>query len=165
MAEKIIQMEKGEVVVTEPITCKNCGSNAVVKYGSYKGVPRYWCKSCQRKFKGDTDLFHMKTSPEQISSALRMYYDGMSIKDIQGLLKQEHDNSPSKKTIYQSNAFSVRSDLKQPVVVQTEDWDAQFVPDCKPPQENLVKVGWWGERKGRARMSGLSGGSRFSTFA
>jgi len=43
----------------------------------------------------------MKTSPEQISSALRMYYDGMSIKDIKGLLKQEHNNDPSKKTIYQ----------------------------------------------------------------
>lgn len=84
-----------------PITCKNCGSTAVVKFGSYKGVQRYWCKSCKRKFKGDTDLFHMKTSPEQISSALRMYYDGMSIKDIKGLLKQEHNNDPSKKTIYQ----------------------------------------------------------------
>lgn len=84
-----------------PTTCKNCGSNAIVKYGSYKGIPRCWCKACKRKFKADTALFHMKTSPEQISSALRMYYDGMSIKDIKGLLRQEHDNDPSKKTIYQ----------------------------------------------------------------
>jgi transposase-like protein len=102
MAEtKTVKYNHGQVVVSEPITCKNCGSNAVVKFGSYKGVQRYWCKSCKRKFKGDTDLFHMKTSPEQISSALRMYYDGMSIKDIKGLLKQEYDNDPSKKTIYQ----------------------------------------------------------------
>jgi len=97
---KIIQSSQNQIIVNAPIACKNCGSNAVVKFGSYKGVQRYWCKSCQRKFKGDTDLFHMKTSPEQISSALRMYYDGMSIKDIKGFLKQEHNNDPSKKTIY-----------------------------------------------------------------
>jgi transposase-like protein len=30
-----------------------------------------------------------------------MYYDGMSVKDIKGLLKQEYHNDPSKKTIYQ----------------------------------------------------------------
>ena len=98
---KVIQSSQNRVIVSVPITCKNCGSNAVVKYGSYKGVPRYWCKSCQRKFKGDSDLFHMKTSPEQISSALRMYYDGMSVKDIKDFLKQEYQNDPSKKTIYQ----------------------------------------------------------------
>jgi putative transposase len=98
---KVIESKENQVVVSEQVTCKNCGSNAVVKYGSYKGVPRYWCKSCNRKFKADNTLFHMKTSPEQISSALRMYYDGMSIKDIQGLLQQEYQNKPSKKTIYQ----------------------------------------------------------------
>jgi putative transposase len=97
---KVIESKENQVVVSEQVTCKNCGSNAVVKYGSYKGVPRYWCKSCNRKFKADNTLFHMKTSPEQISSALRMYYDGMSIKDIQGLLQQEYQNKPSKKTIY-----------------------------------------------------------------
>jgi putative transposase len=100
MTDKVIELAEGKVVVSEPITCKNCGSNAVVKFGTYKGVQRYWCKSCKRKFKGDTDLFHMKTSPEQISSALRMYYDGMSVKDIKGLLKQEYQNDPSKKTVY-----------------------------------------------------------------
>lgn len=98
---KTIESKGNQITVDAPVTCKNCGSNAVVKFGSYKGVQLYYCKSCQRKFKGDTTLFHMKTSPEQISSALRMYYDGMSIKDIKGLLKQEHHNDPSKKTIYQ----------------------------------------------------------------
>ncbi|HXZ95064.1 MAG TPA: DDE-type integrase/transposase/recombinase, partial [Dehalococcoidia bacterium] len=98
---RVTESKENQVIVGVPITCKNCGSNAVTKYGSYKGVARYWCKSCKRKFKADSDLFHMKTSPEQISSALRMYYDGMSIKDIQGLLQQEYQNKPSKKTIYQ----------------------------------------------------------------
>jgi len=81
-------------------TCKYCNSKVVVKFGKYKDIQLYWCKTCKRKFKGDTTLFHMKTPPEQISSALRMYYDGMSVKDIKGLLKQEYHNDPSKKTVY-----------------------------------------------------------------
>ena len=52
------------------ITCKYCGAEAIVKYGTYNGVQRYWCKVCKRKFKGDDTLFHMKVSPEFISSAL-----------------------------------------------------------------------------------------------
>jgi len=87
--------------MNEIATCKYCNNpSAVVKFGTYKGTQLYWCKSCKRKFKGDTTLFHMKTPPEQISSALRMYYDGMSVKDIKGLLKQEYQNDPSKKTVY-----------------------------------------------------------------
>jgi transposase-like protein len=39
-----------EETTTKTIICKNCGSEAVVKFGSYKGVPRYWCKACKRKF-------------------------------------------------------------------------------------------------------------------
>ncbi len=37
---------------TKAVTCKNCGSEAMVKFGTYYGVQRYWCKVCQRKFKG-----------------------------------------------------------------------------------------------------------------
>ncbi len=87
---------------SEMPSCKYCGnSKTVVRFGTYKDIQLFWCKSCKRKFKGDTTLFHMKTPPEQISSALRMYYDGMSIKDIKNFLKQEHNNNPSKKTIYE----------------------------------------------------------------
>jgi len=56
--------------IVNTIICKNCGSPAVVKFGTYKGVQRFWCKSCQRKFKADNALFHMKVSPEYISTAL-----------------------------------------------------------------------------------------------
>jgi transposase-like protein len=83
------------------IKCKNCGSEAVVKYGSYKGVPRYWCKVCKRKFKGDNALFHMKVSPEYISMALSMYYSGSSISDIRNHLKQEYGYYPSKHVVFE----------------------------------------------------------------
>jgi transposase-like protein len=81
--------------------CKNCGSTAVVRFGTYKGVQRYWCKTCKRKFKADNALFHMKVSADHISSALSMYYAGMSINDIRNHLKQEHDYYPPKSVVYQ----------------------------------------------------------------
>lgn len=87
--------------IISQIKCKYCGSEAVNKYGSYKGIPRYWCKVCQRKFKGDDALFHMKVSPEHISTALSMYYSGSSISDIRNHLKQEHGYYPSKHVVFE----------------------------------------------------------------
>lgn len=48
-----------EIRTVEQVACKNCGSEAVLKYGSYKGVPRYYCKVCRRKFKADDNLSGM----------------------------------------------------------------------------------------------------------
>ena len=89
-----------EEVITEDITCKNCGSTAVVKFGSYKGVPRYWCKSCKRKFKADSDLYRMKVPADYVSDALSMYYSGMAVNDIRTNLKQQHDYYPSQSVVY-----------------------------------------------------------------
>jgi putative transposase len=82
------------------ITCKSCGSTHVRKYGLYKGVQRYFCNDCGSKFKVDDTLFHMKTPANQVSSALNMYYEGMSIKAIRRNLQQEYGNMPSTATIY-----------------------------------------------------------------
>lgn len=81
--------------------CKSCGSNRVRKYGKYKGVQRYFCNECGSKFKADDTLFHMKTPANQVSSALNMYYEGMSIKAIRRNLQQEYGNMPSTATIYE----------------------------------------------------------------
>ncbi|MDD4859466.1 MAG: DDE-type integrase/transposase/recombinase [Dehalococcoidales bacterium] len=88
-----------EIIST--VKCKNCGSEAVVKFGSYKGVQRYYCKVCKRKFKGDNALFHMKASPEYVTSALSMYYSGLSIDDICDHMKQEHGYYPSKHVVHE----------------------------------------------------------------
>ena len=83
------------------MNCKYCQSRNVVKFGTYNGVQRYWCKACERKFKADDTLFHMKTPTNQVSSALNAYYEGMPIKAIRRHLLQEHDNAPSTATIYE----------------------------------------------------------------
>lgn len=82
-------------------TCKHCGSTAVVRFGTYNGVQRWWCKVCKRKFKADDTLFHMKTPANQVTSALNMFYEGMSIKSICRNLQQEYGNMPSTATIYE----------------------------------------------------------------
>ena len=88
-------------VILRPSHCPNCDDSHIVKYGTYKGVQRWWCKSCKRKFKADGTLFHMKTPAKQVSSAMSMYYEGMSIKAITRQLKQDHNNAPSTATIYE----------------------------------------------------------------
>lgn len=92
-------MERGNI--NNNPSCKHCGSTGVSKYGTYKGVQRYWCKVCNRKFKNDDTLFHMKTPANQVSSALNMYYEGMSIKAVRRNLQQEYGNMPSTATIYE----------------------------------------------------------------
>jgi len=91
-----------ELIKTNEIpVCKLCQSDDVIKYGKYKGVQRYFCRTCKSKFKADDTLFHMKTPANQVSSALNMYYEGMSIKAISRNLKQEYGNMPSTATIYE----------------------------------------------------------------
>ena len=89
------------VDIITKVTCKNCGSEGVVKFGSYKGVQRYYCKACKRKFKADDSLFHMKVSGDYISTALSMYYSGSSISDIRNHLRQEHGYYPSKHVVFE----------------------------------------------------------------
>jgi putative transposase len=86
---------------TGRIICKYCNSAAVVKFGKYKNVQRYWCKSCQRKLKADDALFHMKKSLQCVSSALSLYYNGMSIANIGNYLQWEYGYHPSKSVVYE----------------------------------------------------------------
>lgn len=87
--------------MNELTVCKHCGSSEdVVKFGTYKGTQLYWCKVCQRKFKADNDLFHMKVPAEYVSSALDAYYKGLSIGDVCDHLKQEHNYAPSKSVVF-----------------------------------------------------------------
>ncbi|MFC2031837.1 transposase [Chloroflexota bacterium] len=86
---------------TTEVVCKYCVSKAVSKYGKYGATQLYWCKICARKFKGDDTLFHMKVSPEYISSALALYYTGLSINDICLHFRDAKGYHPSKSVVFQ----------------------------------------------------------------
>jgi putative transposase len=91
------------VIENEPTTikCKYCQSEAILKFGKYKGVQRYWCKSCERKFKADDTTPHMKTNASEVSSAVSMWYEGMSLEAINRQLLQNYGHTHSSATLYE----------------------------------------------------------------
>ncbi|APV43797.1 transposase [Dehalogenimonas formicexedens] len=82
------------------ITCKYCQSEHVSKFGKYKETQLYWCPSCKRKFKADSALFNMQKPPNYVTSALNMFYTGMSYGDISKFLEQEYQYKASKHVLY-----------------------------------------------------------------
>jgi putative transposase len=84
----------------EKITCKHCNSPNVVKYGTFEGVQRYWCKDCKRKFVPNNALAKMHTPVKVIASAVGMYYGGMPLDSIQRQLEQDYDIRMSESGIW-----------------------------------------------------------------
>jgi len=84
------------------VKCKLCsGIACVVRYGTYNGIQRYYCKRCKHKFFDNTAPPGMRTSVEQISLALSMANEGMTSGTIRRILKTTYDNFPSVSTIYE----------------------------------------------------------------
>ncbi len=84
----------------ETPNCKYCGSPNVVKFGTFEGVQRYWCKDCERKFADNDALPKMKTPVTVIASALSCYYGGMPLDAIQRHLQQQYGTYYSEMGIY-----------------------------------------------------------------
>jgi putative transposase len=81
------------------LTCKYCGSPNVIKFGTFNGVQRYWCKDCKRKFVADK-LPKMKTDVNVISAALSCYFGGMPLDAIQRHLEQQFHHYYTEMGIY-----------------------------------------------------------------
>lgn len=82
------------------IKCKYCQSPNVIKFGTFNGVQRYWCKDCKRKFADNRALPKMKTDVNIISSALSCYFGGMPLDAIQRHLQQQFKVYYSEMGIY-----------------------------------------------------------------
>src|SRR4030042_1320800 len=82
------------------INCKYCQSPNVVKFGTFEGVQRYWCKDCKRKFVPNEALAKMRTPVKVIASAVGMYYGGMPLDSIQRQLEQDYGIRMSESGIY-----------------------------------------------------------------
>ena len=82
------------------MNCKYCDSLNVIKFGTFQGIQRYWCKDCKRKFTELDTLPKMKTPINEIGSVLNMYYDGMPIDAIQAQLNLQHGKYLSEPGIY-----------------------------------------------------------------
>jgi len=116
------------------MNCKYCGSPNIIKFGTFNGVQRYWCKDCKRKFVADK-LPKMKTPTNHISSALSCYFGGMPLDSIQRHLQQQFGIYYSEMGIYNwvkrfSKEAVDRIKDFQPIVGDT------FIGD-----ETMIKVG------------------------
>jgi len=81
------------------MNCKYCGSPNIIKFGTFQGIQRYWCKDCKRKFVANK-LPKMKTPTNHISSALSCYFGGMPLDAIQRHLQQQFKVYYSEMGIY-----------------------------------------------------------------
>ena len=87
--------------VLEDFSCKYCGATDVIRYGTENGTQYWWCKKCKHKFADNYSQPEMKTPPNQIASALSMYYEGMSLNAIRRHLDQQYNICPSVSTIWE----------------------------------------------------------------
>ncbi|MDD1689791.1 MAG: DDE-type integrase/transposase/recombinase [Methanoregula sp.] len=71
--------------------CVYCGSSIIVKDGirhnDYGDVQTYYCKECQQHFTLNTGFEGMKTSPQDITSAMQLYFSGLSFRNVTKALK------------------------------------------------------------------------------
>jgi transposase-like protein len=84
----------------QSVTCKFCSSPDIVKYGTFHGMQRYFCKSCRRKFADNDALPKMKTPIWIISLSLNCYYNGMSLAAVQKEINQRHGAYYAQSSIY-----------------------------------------------------------------
>lgn len=124
----------------QPIRCKWCGSEDIMKYGSRKGIQEYICQKCGRKFTAKDAPYKKQTPTEQIGASLNMFYDGLSFSDIAKHLAETYNNPVSESTVYRwvmDYTMKAVNALEQLKPIVSEVW----VVD-----ETVVKVGgvnWW----------------------
>jgi transposase-like protein len=74
----------------------------VVKNGVRTGnIQYYLCRNCGRAFAGNNALEGMKYPPDQIATAIRLFYEGLSIDKIRRELDSLYHVYPSDSTVYE----------------------------------------------------------------
>jgi transposase-like protein len=87
-------------IILFEIRCKHCDSREISKFGRYKNIQRWWCKSCKRKFTDNRAPPGMRTPLNMIQSAVSMFYNGVAIITIRRQLQADYNNYPSESIVY-----------------------------------------------------------------
>ncbi|MGA2671138.1 MAG: IS6 family transposase [Dehalococcoidia bacterium] len=139
-AKPVVHLEEHHFTQPEPIKCKWCGSVDIKKYGIRDGVQEYFCLKCGRKFNAKDVPYKKQTPVEQIGTALDMFYDGLSLRNIARHLEHTYNNPVNESTIYRwvmsytEKAVNILEKLKP------------RVSDILVVDEIVIKVGgdnWW----------------------
>jgi len=97
-AESQCEVSSMETVI---ITCKYCGSTNLVKYGKKGDTQYYKCKDCNHTFAWNDALPGMRYPPDQIATAISLFYDGLSIDAVRRQIDSIYRVYPSDSTVYE----------------------------------------------------------------
>lgn len=87
---------------TYSVTCPKCQSARVIKAGQQNGQQRYSCKECKKWFRANGIPEGRRVPAEQMGMAIRMFYSGLSYKQIAETMADAFDiPEPSKATVYE----------------------------------------------------------------
>ncbi len=90
------------VTTTETFNCPVCESGKVIKSGTQSGEQRYLCHACNTRFRANGKGLGRRVPAAPVCSALRMFYNGMSYKQIAEGMRDMFDIPElSKATIYE----------------------------------------------------------------
>lgn len=84
----------------KPQFCKYCGSTHISRYGTVKGVRRYFCCTCKRKFNSKDNLFHMKVPRLYVETAQYLWAHNLLYREIAQYLEEHFSYSPSLSSIH-----------------------------------------------------------------
>ena len=127
-----------EFTRTETITvdCPHCAAADVVRVGKRNGYQRYRCEGCGRKFRYNGMAPGHRVGSEQIGLAIRLFYSGMSYKQIGETMADAFDiPEPSK-----SNIYAWVKEYTDRATAAMQDYPAQ-VGDEWVADEMMVDVG------------------------
>ena len=68
--------------------CKYCNSTNVVKNGKVRGKQQYLCKECKHQFIEGSQFPKMRTESRLISTAVDLYYEGLSVRKVQNQIEK-----------------------------------------------------------------------------
>lgn len=84
----------------KPQYCKYCGGSHISRYGTVKGVKRYFCCDCKRKTTSKDNLFHMKVPRLFVEIAQSLRADNLMYKETVQYLREHYGYSPSVSSIH-----------------------------------------------------------------
>lgn len=83
------------------LVCPSCGAKDIIRYGTRSGRQVYKCKPCDKKFTDNGALPGRKIPANQVGSALSLFFEGLSYRDIQRNMDQQFGFTPSTATLYE----------------------------------------------------------------
>lgn len=79
---QVAHLEDHHFTEPQPIKCKWCGSDDVMKYGIREGIQEYICNKCRRKFTNRDMPYGKRSTIEDIGTSISSYYDGLSFAEV-----------------------------------------------------------------------------------